>query len=598
MPEQHPIARYQTLIHLGSGTNPAVDTYTQLAEDVWLVDADDDTINQLQETYAETPNLYLRQESIAIEKQPATFYHYNLAWANGLKPIDEATQHLYPGLRCLKTTQQLTQPINELVTEALKAQGQNLLILDLGEQNEPLLQALEKSGQLTRFTTVILLPAHRSTETIKVPPSLHGPAQVPEGLQLPEHSQVLERHPLAQELQNTKAELKETAQLGDEKARQAKDLSKEKENLKQQLAERDQQLAERTQQRDEKAKQADDATKARDELKNQLTERDQQLAESSQQLAETKQQVAKCLKELDEKYKESEVINSKLKQGNERLFDEIENKITGLSEGVKKELDKKLANSTKQIESTLELQNYLNTGETPLSYHGWPISPDLALYLAESLITQEYDLVIEFGSGTSTVLLAKILMRKAMTRQEFSSQKGFMNHGFMSECRGGLEGSELLSGQGILKPITTFEHDKEYHKQTAAMLHRAGLEKIVNLVHAPLVDYKYQDESYLYYDCDRELINLSRGCEGRETRVLVLVDGPPGATCINARFPALPKLIEILGKAKLDIVMDDYVRQEEKNIVDLWKNILASKKISVSEKILNFEKGACVLNVN
>lgn len=299
MREQHPIARYQTLIHLGSGTNPAVDTYTQLAEDVWLVDADDDAINQLQETYAETPNLYLRQESIAIEKQPATFYHYNLAWANGLKPIDEATQHLYPGLRCLKTTQQLTQPINELVAEALKAQGQNLLILDLGEQNEPLLQALEKSGQLTRFATVILLPAHRSTETIKVPPSLHGLAQVPEGLQLPEHSQVLERHPFAQELQNTKAELKETAQLRDEKARQVEELSKEKENLKQQLVERDQQLAERAQQRDAKAKQADNITKARDELKQQLAARDKQLAERTQQRDEETLHAVKKNSELE-----------------------------------------------------------------------------------------------------------------------------------------------------------------------------------------------------------------------------------------------------------------------------------------------------------
>ncbi|WP_176212855.1 hypothetical protein, partial [Halomonas sp. BC1] len=156
MPEQHPIARYQTLIHLGSGTHPAVDSYTQLAEEVWLVDADGDAINQLQENYAETPNLHLRQEIIATEQQPATFYHYNLAWANGLEPIDEATQRLYPGLRCIKTTQQLAQPIDQLVAEALKDQDRNLLILDLGEQNEPLLQALEESEQLTRFTSVIL----------------------------------------------------------------------------------------------------------------------------------------------------------------------------------------------------------------------------------------------------------------------------------------------------------------------------------------------------------------------------------------------------------------------------------------------------------
>lgn len=288
MTEQRSKAPYLTLIHLGCGAKPTLENYLNLAEQVWLVDADGDVIQELQDKLAETPNLHLRQEIIALDEQPATFYHYNLAWANGLQPIDEATQRLYPGLHCLKTSQQLTQPIGKLVEQIIKKEAKHLLILDLGEQNQAVLQAMEDTGQLALFTQVILMPAHNSKAVTEVPHSLHRTTQANEGLALPENSQVLERHPLVQQLQNTQQEhlkeqealkqqlaelkqdrdsqakkLEEAAQQREEQAKKTESLNKEQEALKQQLAEI-------KQDRDSKAKKLEEATQKSENLVTQI----------------------------------------------------------------------------------------------------------------------------------------------------------------------------------------------------------------------------------------------------------------------------------------------------------------------------------------
>jgi hypothetical protein len=111
------------------------------------------------------------------------------------------------------------------------------------------------------------------------------------------------------------------------------------------------------------------------------------------------------------------------------------------------------------------------------------------------------------------------------------------------------------------------------------------------------VDYSHRDEHYLYYDCEKTLNKVAELFEGRNPRILVLVDGPPGLTGPKARFPALPKLLNSLSKASIEIIMDDYARSEEKEIFESWKEILTKRGLAFSETILNLEKGACILEV-
>ncbi len=275
----------------------------------------------------------------------------------------------------------------------------------------------------------------------------------------------------------------------------------------------------------------------------------------------------------------------------------MEKKIASLGNNLTNQLDKKLLNTTQQIENTLGLQNYLNTGELPLSYHGWPISPDLALFLTEKLETENYDLVIEFGSGTSTVLFAKVLMKK-MLRQQATDQKRIGRAGSSQANQDLKEGTTvLLSDSDLPKRVLTFEHNKHYHEQTCGMLRQAGLEQMVSLIHAPLIDYYYQGEDYLYYDCDKSLSKIAEIYDGREPKILVLVDGPPGATGPNARFPALPKLLNYLSTARLEIVLDDYNRNEEKCVADNWIDLIKKRSRDYTEVKIPLEKGAIFITI-
>ncbi|TNJ35960.1 glycosyltransferase, partial [Prosthecochloris vibrioformis] len=83
-----------------------------------------------------------------------------------------------------------------------------------------------------------------------------------------------------------------------------------------------------------------------------------------------------------------------------------------------------------------------------------------------------YDLVVEFGSGISTVVMAKALLQQAEKRQQTAAK------------------------------LVSFEHLDDYYKKTAEQLANAGLDNAVQLELTPLAPYKAPDNTtYSYYDC-------------------------------------------------------------------------------------------------
>ncbi|MBA1446591.1 MAG: class I SAM-dependent methyltransferase [Chromatiales bacterium] len=231
---------------------------------------------------------------------------------------------------------------------------------------------------------------------------------------------------------------------------------------------------------------------------------------------------------------------------------------------------KEISNSTKQIEHFMRLQHYLGPTILIPEVHNWPISPDFGLLIINRVEENDYDAVIEFGSGTSTLLLAKAVQ----------------NVGQRNKCPA--------------SPVLSFDHLEKYYTQTQGYLARAGLEHMVNLVLAPLVPYTGPDnEVYMYYDCESSLRQLMDGLPNKSPKILVIVDGPPAATGKHARFPALPIMLDICAGAEIDIIMDDYIRDEEKTIVVEWMELLALQNIS-GEKIefTSLEKQACLIAID
>src|SRR5690606_18495393 len=76
----------------------------------------------------------------------------------------------------------------------------------------------------------------------------------------------------------------------------------------------------------------------------------------------------------------------------------------------------KIENLGKQIESYIGLNFYFSLGYLPPEMHGWSISPDFGMYLVREIIENDYDIVIECGSGSSTLLIAQSIARRLQSR--------------------------------------------------------------------------------------------------------------------------------------------------------------------------------------
>lgn len=234
-------------------------------------------------------------------------------------------------------------------------------------------------------------------------------------------------------------------------------------------------------------------------------------------------------------------------------------------------LKKEITNATRQIQAFTGLENYWRTGELPTANtesHSWPVSPDFSLYVVSLLEQNNYDLVIEFGSGISTVVIAKALSKMASRQQAGKPPVGF----------------------------ASFDHLPQYYQQTLDMLQQAQLAQMVQLHYTPLQDWQAQNgNTYPYYACQAALAALVQQYPPTGLRVLVIVDGPPAATGPHARYPAGPLVLQHFAGAQIDFLMDDYIRADEKEIVQLWQAEMTAAQIPHTSTQRKLEKDACLV---
>jgi FkbM family methyltransferase len=312
--------------------------------------------------------------------------------------------------------------------------------------------------------------------------------------------------------------------------------------------------------------------------------------------------IEKLEAQLAEKEKQLTHIIENQNSVNDKMLHSIVNQvkdnhqkdINELKKHINWKLNKGFSNSVKQVESFIGVQSFLETGQLAMEYHGWPISSDIALFLLGKIQSNNYDLIIEFGSGTSTNLFAKAMLKQVDVSLGLTEKDNKYTNSTSDKRVTDVIGFSKELPQRVL----TFEHNKKYYDTTLASLKQNGLDNVVNLVHAPLVDFLSDGESYLYYDCDKSLDYIADIYRDRTANILVLIDGPPGSTCPFARSPAITKLLNVLGNHQLDLVLDDYDRKEEQDIVERWKNMFEARFIQYKEEIVPCEKGAWFCRVN
>ena len=157
----------------------------------------------------------------------------------------------------------------------------------------------------------------------------------------------------------------------------------------------------------------------------------------------------------------------------------------------------------------------------------WAAMPDLQLHLVQLVLERRPSLVVECGSGTSSVWL-----------------------GYAAARAGGCR-------------VVALEHHERFAAATRAMVSAHGLGDVVDVRLAPLEVQDVNGVSAPWYApsawADLDGIDM------------LLVDGPPAGTARQARYPALPLLASRLGATPL-VVMDDANRPDEKAIVRRWSD--------------------------
>lgn len=176
-----------------------------------------------------------------------------------------------------------------------------------------------------------------------------------------------------------------------------------------------------------------------------------------------------------------------------------------------------------EIQALLQLQQLVPAFNNLPALGGWAMNPTNLLTVARHLKTSPPELVVECGSGSSTVWIANLLREHGHGR------------------------------------IVSLESDPDYADVTRRLLAELDLSDVAEVRDAPLrVD---EDGGSPWYDA-RAYSNL------RDVDVL-LIDGPPKATAETARYPALPCLRAHL-KDDAVIFLDDADRADEKEAVRRW----------------------------
>lgn len=199
-----------------------------------------------------------------------------------------------------------------------------------------------------------------------------------------------------------------------------------------------------------------------------------------------------------------------------------------------------------QIEALHQIFTIIHISKPIPKMRGWAASPDVICILLKQILARQRPDVFEFGCGTSTILLGLALKK--------------------------------LGGR-----LTAVEHNTTYANQIRKALNEHELNDICTIIVAPLTQMTVGARRFLFYDCIEALSNLNRNYD------LVFIDGPPGITQADARYPALPVISQHLANGAT-VVLDDAARHDEQEIIDAWRKAFPELDFTYVET----EKGAAI----
>jgi len=231
----------------------------------------------------------------------------------------------------------------------------------------------------------------------------------------------------------------------------------------------------------------------------------------------------------------------------ERTLDTVRRAGADVEKEIKQEIRKEFKQTFRQLEALQNLSAVLPANNVVPATRGWAASPDLLVVLVDLVIAERPSLIVECGSGASTLWLALALRRF-----------------------------------GIDGRIIALDHDPVFGGKTRDFLARHDVRDLAEVRDAPLESFSLDGETYSWY--------ARRAWEDLTGIDLLFVDGPPAATGHQARYPALPLLSGSLSPVAT-AVLDDLVVPDMQKVLRLWLDAYPD----FGSEILPLEKQAAVL---
>lgn len=186
----------------------------------------------------------------------------------------------------------------------------------------------------------------------------------------------------------------------------------------------------------------------------------------------------------------------------------------------------------------------------PLPFGGsWALTPDAAAILAREIAIRQPNLIVELGSGASTVMVGRILQQRGSGR------------------------------------LVSLDHDPDWAAETRRNIIASGLQDYVEVIDAPLTRQQFGGKDFEWYQIPEQL---------RETEEIdmLTVDGPPQTAdpAVLSRYPALPAFSARLSRQAV-IYIDDAKRDTEQEMVQQWLQQYPGWKARMIDTI----PGTCLL---
>lgn len=166
---------------------------------------------------------------------------------------------------------------------------------------------------------------------------------------------------------------------------------------------------------------------------------------------------------------------------------------------------------------------------------GWALDATTLNFLEQEISIHRPNIIVEFGSGISTVLLTSYMLS--------------------------------LHQDSNRVYVVSVEQDAKYAEQTRRKLAIAGIEQNAVVLYAPLIEHDVENQNYWCYNVDKHILAqyLDRPVN------MLLIDGPSGGG-LN-RFGTLTMVFDMLSP-EARFYMDDAYRQYETRVGQLWSQHL------------------------